>query len=258
MVFTELIKRSKRELWSIYRIQDGIEKIPQTLVNKFNEMPNFELNLNSGCDQITFKGDEVLLSVNGSTHSTNHVISTMPAFALAKLLKEQHPKLSEELASIKYVNVAVINLLYSEPNLLKTPGFGVLVAPSENLPILGIIFDSCITDNKGNTVLTVMSGGSFFDKFFSKDSSKEFLRKSAIENVSKILKINATPDIADVYLHQQCIPQYTLGHHAKVERIRKYITDHKLPLSLGGAAFDGVGVNDVIYSSKNLVNELNL
>jgi protoporphyrinogen/coproporphyrinogen III oxidase len=156
------------------------------------------------------------------------------------------------------VDVAVINLLYSKENLLKDQGFGVLVAPSENLPILGIIFDSCITDSKGNTILTVMSGGRFFDKYYGQDSSKEFILKTAIENVSKILKIQETPDHSEVFVHRQCIPQYTLGHHARVERIRKYISENQLPLSLGGAAFDGVGVNDVIYSSKNIANQIQL
>jgi protoporphyrinogen/coproporphyrinogen III oxidase len=132
----------------------------------------------------------------------------------------------------------------------------VLIAPSENLPILGIIFDSCIADSKGNTVLTVMSGGRFFDKFYKENSSKEFILKTALENVSKILKIHETPDHSEVYLHRQCIPQYTIGHHVRVERIRKYIADNDLPLSLGGAAFDGVGVNDVIYSSKSIASQI--
>lgn len=258
IVKSEFMRSASIEGWSMYRIQDGLEKIPQAIVNNLQQDPNFELNLNSPCDQITFKGNEVSLSINGSTQSTNHVISTLPAFSLAKMVKEQHPELSNELEKIQYVDVAVINLLYSSGDLLKQPGFGALVAPCENLPVLGIIFDSCITDSKGNTVLTVMSGGSFFEKYYGKDSSKEFILKTALENVSKILKIDTKPDISDVYLHRQCIPQYEIGHHARVERIKKYIADHKLPLSVGGAAFDGVGVNDVIYSSKNIVNQLEL
>lgn len=256
IVKTEFMRSASVEGWSMYRIQDGLEKIPQAIVDSLQHYQNCELNLNSPCDQITFKGNEVSLSINGSTQSTNHVISTLPAFSLAPMIKEQHPTLSNELENIQYVDVAVINLLYSKPDLLQKQGFGVLVAPCENLPVLGIIFDSCITDSKGNTVLTVMAGGSFFEKYYSKDSSKEFLLKTALENVSKILKIDEKPDIYDVHLHRKCIPQYKIGHHARVERIRKYIADHKLPLSVGGAAFDGVGVNDVIYSSKNIVNQL--
>lgn len=252
------MNRAKNEGWSMYRIQGGIETIPKAIVDTLQGTSNIEMNLNSPCDQIEFNGNEAKVSINGTAHASSHVISTLPAFTLAKLLKSQHPTLSDELNSIPYVDVAVINLLYAKENLLKDQGFGVLVAPSENLSILGIIFDSCITDSNGNTVLTVMSGGRFFDKYYGKDSSKEFILKAALENISKILKIDVKPDAHEVYLHRQCIPQYIVGHHARVQRIRKYIAEKKLPLSLGGAGFDGVGVNDVIYSSKNIVNQLEI
>lgn len=254
------MNRAFDESWSMYRMggTGGIETIPRAIVNKLQGAENIQMNLNSPCDQIEFNGSEVKLSINGKIEHSSHVISALPAFSIGKLLKNQHPFLADELQSIPYVDVAVVNLLYAKENLLKQPGFGVLVAPCENLPILGIIFDSCITDSNGNTVLTVMSGGRFFDKYYGKDSSKEYILKQALEGISKILGINDKPDAQEVYLHRQCIPQYIVGHHARVERIRKYIAEKNLPLSLSGAAFDGVGVNDVILSSKKIVNSLEI
>lgn len=41
------------------------------------------------------------------------------------------------------------------------------------------------------------------------------------------------------------------GHKDRVQRMRNYITQHKLPLTLSGNSFDGVGVNDAIFSAKN-------
>jgi oxygen-dependent protoporphyrinogen oxidase len=239
-------------------MQGGIETIPRAIVDKLQGAENIQMNLNSPCDQIEFNGNNAKLSINGKVEESSHVISTLPAFTLAKLLKNQHPSLANELQGIPYVDVAVINLLYAKENLLKDQGFGVLVAPSENLPILGIIFDSCITDSNGNTVLTVMSGGRFFDKYYGQDSSKEFVLKKALEGISKILKIDEKPDAHEVYVHRQCIPQYNVGHHARIERIRKYVAEKNLPLSLGGAAFNGVGVNDVIFASKKIVNALKI
>jgi protoporphyrinogen/coproporphyrinogen III oxidase len=82
--------------------------------------------------------------------------------------------------------------------------------------------------------------------------------ETALENISKILNITSKPDNYEVNLHRQCIPQYTVGHFERVENIRKYITTKKLPLSLCGAAYDGVGVNDVVFSSKNIANNLKI
>jgi oxygen-dependent protoporphyrinogen oxidase len=255
---TEFLNRAKIEGWSLYRMQDGIEMIPKKIVERLEQDENIEMNLSSPCEQITFKNDEVHMLINGSTHVSRHLISTLPSFTLAKLIEHQHPILAKELKAIQYVDVNVINLLYNNEDLLKEKGFGVLVAPSENLGVLGVIFDSCIVDSKNNTVLTVMSGGKWFDKWYGKDSSHEYVRKVALENISKILKIDEQPDVSEVHVNRQCIPQYVVGHHARVERIRKYIAENKLPISLGGAAFDGVGVNDVIMSSRNIVQQLSL
>uniref|UniRef100_A0AAY4AXB4 Protoporphyrinogen oxidase n=1 Tax=Denticeps clupeoides TaxID=299321 RepID=A0AAY4AXB4_9TELE len=53
-----------------------------------------------------------------------------------------------------------------------------------------------------------------------------------------------------------CIPQYHLGHWKRLETMRKYISDHNLLLTLAGASFDGVSVNDVIFSGRTAAEAL--
>jgi oxygen-dependent protoporphyrinogen oxidase len=178
---------------------------------------------------------------------------------LAELMKAQHPRLAEELSNIKFVNVGVINLQYNNPNLLgNNTGFGVLVPPIEQLPILGVIFDSCCFDIKNSTVLTAMVGGRWFEDYFGQNPTKEQLLDTVLKNVDKILGIKEKPDLYNVNILHKCIPQYVTGHLKRVENIKNYIRDKKLPLSLAGASYDGVGVNDVIFSSKELVQGLEL
>lgn len=40
------------------------------------------------------------------------------------------------------------------------------------------------------------------------------------------------------------------------ETMRQYISDHALPLTLAGASFDGVSVNDVIFSGRTAAEGL--
>lgn len=40
------------------------------------------------------------------------------------------------------------------------------------------------------------------------------------------------------------------------EVMRQYISDHALPLTLAGASFDGVSVNDVIFSGRTAAEGL--
>ncbi len=54
---------------------------------------------------------------------------------------------------------------------------------------------------------------------------------------------------------QNCIPQYVVGHSKNLQRIERYIDEHKLPLSLVGNSYRGVSINDVILDSRRQVEK---
>lgn len=244
-----LVDRSKTEHWSIYSFAEGLQIFPKTL-SDYLEKENVTIKNNSKCTEIKFNSGGVALSVNGNTHETEHLISSVQSYVLAKLVEKQHPQLAEELNAIPYVDVAVVNLQYDGGDLLNPPAFGFLVPPSENLPILGVIYDSCCFDMNGKTVVTVMMGGAFFKEKFGLNPSHKDLYSIATKHVGEILNIKSQPTTGRVNILSNCIPQYVVGHHDRIKRIRKYIEKKQLPLSVCGAAYDGVGVNDVIFSAK--------
>ncbi|KAG9335420.1 hypothetical protein JZ751_004742 [Albula glossodonta] len=127
--------------------------------------------------------------------------------------------LSEQLREISMVTVAVVNLEY-EGSILPV-GFGHLIPSSEDRALLG-----------------VMMGGAWFQEVFG--SLEEVTEKCFLDRA----------------IQADCIPQYHLGHWKRLENIRHYIDQHKLPLSLTGASYDGVSVNDVIFSGRKSVESL--
>ena len=62
--------------------------------------------------------------------------------------------------------------------------------------------------------------------------------------------------IIHFYFLQNCIPQYLVGHSKNSENINRYIEDNKLPLTLTGASYRGVAVNDVILDARTQVEKL--
>lgn len=251
---TNLEKQSTMEKWSIYSMNNGLETLPNALVNDL-KAKNIELHANSNCENIEFHKNGSSITVNGKVHQTDSVVCSLPAFEIGKLLGKQHPKLANELNAIPYVDVAVINLLFKGKTIIKTPAFGFLVPPCENRSILGVIYDSCCFDMDGNTVLTVMMGGKWFRERFGAGNEAELYSK-AMQEIHSILKIDDVPDVYNVNILRKCIPQYLVGHFDRCERIFKYIYDNQLPLKLCGSAYDGVGVNDTIYSAKTAVDSL--
>lgn len=254
----ELQKKAKENQWNMILMKNGLETIPKRMVTYLGNH-GVTMDLNAECRKITFCKDKsmsVYMTGKEKEIKSDHLISALPSYKLANCVEEQHPSLAYQLRSIEYVDVAVVNLQYSTLDLLDFDAFGFLVPPSEKLPILGVIFDSCCCDMSGNTVLTVMMGGEWFEDHFGPKPEPAYLLNVAKNHVKEILKISLEPKNVKLSVLRKCIPQYTLGHYERVEGIRRYIDNYNLPLTLVGSAYDGVGVNDVIYSAKKQVNKI--
>jgi oxygen-dependent protoporphyrinogen oxidase len=250
----ELFERAKNEKWSIWSLDGGLELLPETLGRSIKQQ-QAEVLLNSPCEEIIFQSGKAAVRVREKVFECDHIISSLPAKQLAPLVAKQHPELSEELFSIPAVTVAIVNLHF-KGRLLKNDAFGFLVPSSENLPVLGIVFDTCCFPRGDNTVLTVIMGGRWFERFFGEDSTPGRLLSTAMQYVHSILHISATPEEHLVSVLNDCIPQYVVGHYERIERIKAYVSKHNLPLSLVGASYSGVAVNDVILSARRAVDSL--
>lgn len=250
----ELVATAKRERWSVWSLRNGLESLPKTLHQRLLQ-EGVDFQFNTKCEQLRFAKNNqcVITTSNGQEERCERVFSSLPSSILAEMVHEQHPELATELKAIPTVTVGVVNLHYNK-RVLNHEAFGFLVPPSENLPILGVIFDSCCFPNGENTVVTVMLGGRWFhQKFGAKLDVENSLLEESKRQLEEILNIYQQPDNYSILILKDCIPQYVVGHSARISRIKDYIENHKLPLHLVGNWFDGVGINDVIYHAKKTV-----
>ncbi|XP_023947576.2 protoporphyrinogen oxidase [Bicyclus anynana] len=253
---SELAKQAVEEKWSVYTIKGGLDTIP-AVMRQYLKENNVDLQLNCKVEEIQFIDSSLvnLKKGNGEILPANHVYSSIPAHVLANLVSKQHPQLSKLLNDIPFVTVGIVNLYFDTQKPLITPAFGFLVPPMENSPILGVVFDSCCIPDQNGTVLTVMLGGRWFVEKFGSDVTKEKLFDIAVKEIKAILKIDESVSAYHVNILHKCIPQYVVGHYERVAAIREYISSNNLPISLVGSSYDGVGINDVIYSAKTQVED---
>ena len=62
--------------------------------------------------------------------------------------------------------------MFEGNHLINEPAFGFLVPSSEeNVPILGVIYDTCSFPQGDKTIFTVMMGGAWFDQLFGQNPS---------------------------------------------------------------------------------------
>ncbi|XP_063583069.1 protoporphyrinogen oxidase isoform X6 [Pongo abelii] len=198
-------------------------------------------------------GPEV--SLRDSSLEADHVISAIPASVLSELLPAEAAPLARALSAITAVSVAVVNLQYRGAHL-PVQGFGHLVPSSEDPAVLGIVYDSVAFPEQDGSPpglrVTVMLGGSWLQTLEASGCvlSQELFQQRAQEAAATQLGLKEMPSHCLVHLHKNCIPQYTLGHWQKLESARQFLTAHRLPLTLAGASYEGVAVNDCIESGR--------
>jgi len=160
------------------------------------------------------------------------------------------------------VTVGVVNLYYSNPNLLPVSGFGYLIPqsiPFDQNPelALGVVFDSDAVqgqDSVPGTKLTVMLGGHWWNTFSSPPNEERCL-DMARTLLKRHLKVQDEPTATNVVVQKHCIPQYPVGYRKNVlvpihEALLK---EYHGRLKVCGSRFHGVGVNDCIRAAADIV-----
>lgn len=147
----------------------------------------------------------------------------------------------------------VVNLYYSNPNVLPAHGFGYLIPRSTNNPehALGVMFASEASmgqDTAPGTKITVMLGGHYWDGWTEADypdhDEAETLATLLLE---RHLGIKEAPTLTRTRLQRNAIPQYTVGHEARIREISRSVrADFRNRLTLAGNWYYGVGLVDCI------------
>ncbi|XP_054443841.1 protoporphyrinogen oxidase isoform X4 [Pteronotus mesoamericanus] len=250
-----LVRQARAERWSQWSLRGGLEMLPQALtahltrrgVAVLRGQPVSGLSLQADGRWKVSLGDRCL--------EADHVISAVPASVLSKLLPAEAAPLARVLGTIAAVSVAVVNLQYRGARL-PVQGFGHLVPSSEDPGILGVVYDSVAFPEQDGSPpglrVTVMLGGSWLQTLGTGGcaSSQELFQQKAQEAAATQLGLSAPPSHCLVHLHKNCIPQYTLGHWKKLESAARFLAAHRLPLTLAGASYEGVAVNDCIESGR--------
>jgi oxygen-dependent protoporphyrinogen oxidase len=159
------------------------------------------------------------------------------------------------------VTVMVVNLYYSDPNILPERGFGYLIPrsiPYEQNPecALGVVFDSDAVqgqDTVPGTKVTVMLGGHWWDGFSSYPDEEEgaAMAKTVLY---RHLKIDVEPDAVNVGLQKECIPQYVVGHERRMRVANgELLQGFNGKLKVAGNSYTGVGLNDCVMAARDVV-----
>lgn len=246
--------------------QDGMAVLPRKLAYRLGE------DLLTGCDNLRIadcgsridgRPESPRFTVEferaGDQHqlACEQLVIAAPATAAAKLVRGISGRLSELLEEITYPPLAILSLAY-DVTAIATPldGFGFLVPPGERLNILGCVWNSSLFADRapeGRALVTVFIGGARNPDIVRLADGE--LVSTAHGELQKVLGISSDPHVVAITRYEHSIPQYNLGHFARVQEIERLLGELS-GLRLIGNYLHGVSTGDCIKEADRVAREL--
>lgn len=226
----------------IFTLKRGV----QSLTDKLSEILKNEIYLKSRVQRISCANGISTLELQSGKIVADKLFITIPPHQLSCLF-EANSLLKKNLESIPASSLAVINFGY-RTSVLKYSGFGYLVPSQAKQKLLGVIWDSSAfpqqNKNSQQTRLTAMLGGSHHPGLDA--CSDSTLIEIALKELHAHIKINSIPDHIHIKRARNAIPQYTVGHQARLRDIEDELKKMPAKINLLGNGFYGISVNDCI------------
>lgn len=193
----------------------------------------------------------------GESESADAVICAAPAFAAAGLVADLDRSLASLLNEIPYASIAVVSLGFRRQDVgHDLNGFGFLIPRNQGIRILGSIWTSSIFSERspeGMVQMRTMVGGAT-DPGAAALSDSELLEIVTGE-LTPIVRLGGAPAYMRIFRYDRGIPQFVIGHPARLERMERILQDYP-GLYFTGNAYEGVGLNDCVLRSEKIVGRL--
>ncbi|MFJ3659126.1 protoporphyrinogen oxidase [Streptomyces sp. NPDC090119] len=186
------------------------------------------------------------------------VVVAVPAPAASALLRAEAPAAAAELAAVEYASMALITLAYRRAAAALPEGSGFLVPPVDGRTIKAATFASqkwgwVGAEDPDLLVVRTSVGRHHETEILQRDDTD--LVQVARDDLRAATGLDAEPVATRVTRWTDGLPQYPVGHHARVARVREHIAG--LPgLAVCGAQYDGVGIPACIAGAYAAVDQL--
>lgn len=195
------------------------------------------------------------------------IVLAVPAFSAAKLLRKANPQAAAALDTVDYASVGLVTMLYSPDDVPPANGSGFLVPPVEGFAIKAATYSSrkwawvARAGARGSRTAARNSSGSRQSFVVIRASLGRFgepealayddgeLVRLAARDLQRLAAVVPRPIASKVTRWDNALPQYTVGHRARMTRVREVLVDTP-GISVCGAAYDGVGIPACIGSAQ--------
>jgi oxygen-dependent protoporphyrinogen oxidase len=236
--------------WSLFvTFKDGMEELIATLAARL-PAGSVRLQRRVGGIERAAAGWRVT-TTGGERLDADRVILATESHVAARLVRYTDPSLGALLEGVPYASSATVSLGYRRADVPHPlDGFGFVVPRAEGRALLACTFSSVKYPGRApadHVLLRCFFGGALAPRAL--DADDETLATRAREDLRAALGIAASPVLTRVARWPLAMPQYHVGHLARVEAIEHRVRNLS-GLALAGGAYRGVGIADCVRSGE--------
>ncbi len=227
----------------------GLSEIIEALVEQLNAS-GADLQLNTPAVGITHRNGQYQVTIeDGAALEADAVVLATPAYASGALLETIDPELAAILRRIPYASTATVSVAYRQADLKRRlDGYGYVIPRREGRGALACTWTSTKFPHRapeGYALLRVFIGRAGQNIPWNESD----LLALALEEMEATLGVRAQPVVWRVFLWDQAMPQYNLGHPDILQQIEAKLVQHP-GLALAGNGYRGIGIPDCIHSGE--------
>jgi protoporphyrinogen/coproporphyrinogen III oxidase len=247
-------KQRRAEAKSTWSFRDGMHTLMRALADDLGDA----LRTAARVEGLEHDGDGFRLRLaDGGAQRYDAVVLATPPRVTGPLLAALDPEAERDVAGIDAAAIAMVALAFPR-GAFRTPpdGYGFLVAPSEPLDVLGVLFESNVFPGRapeGHVLLRVIMGGAARPDIH--EEGDDALRARARDVLEATLGLRAPEERSWIYRNPAAIPQYRLGHQARVARIEARLTAFP-GLELAGNAYRGIAVGAIVEDAERVAQRI--
>jgi oxygen-dependent protoporphyrinogen oxidase len=233
----------------------GLAEIVEALVESLKSKVNLRLNTRVTSVTRNLKRETWNLTLDTEILDSDALILATPAYVSGTLLASFDPELTSALQSIPHASTATVSLAYRLSDVPRElDGYGYVIPRREGRKALACTWTSTKFPHRapeGYALIRVFIGRAGQDIPWNESELFELAK----EELNLTLGITAEPILARVFMWENAMPQYNLGHPEKLRQIDSAL--EKYPgLALAGNGYRGIGIPDCIHSGELAVNKI--
>jgi len=191
------------------------------------------------------------------TVETERLVLAVPTDVAGNLLGALDGEFEKQLGGVEYAGVAVVSLGYRIKDVGHSlEGFGFLVPRSAGLNDLGTVWNSSLFPGRapeGEALLTSFVGGATNPDALQE--SEAALAETIHKEITPLLGIRQEPVFSNVTIWPRALPQYNLGHTARLAALEQL--RGKFPgLYFAGNYLNGPAIGTCVEQALKVADEV--